>query len=264
MTTETLARPSLHKTPSLYREDTGRLPETSHPPRAFTDMLHDGFYLLLLLKNGYAPSDAELFREQIRRLLADFERNAHRFDALPEDVYAAKYAFCATVDEIVLSSDMPIRSIWERTPLQLNLFGDQLAGENFYLELERVRQRGQAGVQALEVFYMCLLIGFQGRYALEGPEKLNYLKASLDKEIAHLKGKRAQFAPHWKSPDNIRHMLTADIPMWVIGAALALLGAATFAGLSWLLAQHTNATLGNFFDVIKLAPKLAHITVSLP
>ncbi|WP_460844292.1 type IVB secretion system protein IcmH/DotU [Noviherbaspirillum agri] len=249
--------------PSLY-SDNVPLRQDQHQARTLAELMHDGFYLLLLLKNRYAPSDAENFTSQVRRLLDCFERNARRLNASAEDVYAAKYAFCAALDESILSSDLAIRDVWERAPLQLILFGDQLAGENFYKELEYVRHRGQASVQTLEVFYMCLLSGFQGKYALEGKEKLNYLIATLDKEIAHLKGKRAQFAPHWKSPDSVKHMMKAEVPMWIIGAAMTLLGIAAFATLNWLLVRHTNGMLGNYFDVVKIAPKLAHITISLP
>ncbi len=264
MTTDTLTQNTISQAPSLYAEGTPLRHEQPQAPRTLVDLLHEGFYLLLLLKNRYTPGDTDQFAAQVRRLLDNFERNARRMNTAIDDIYAAKYAFCAAVDETILSSDMVIREIWERAPLQLMLFGDQLAGENFYKELEAVRHRGQASVQALEVFYMCLITGFQGKYALESKEKLNYLIATLDKEIAHLKGKRTQFAPHWKSPDNIKHMMKAEIPMWTIGAALAFLGVLTYGGLSWLLAQHTNTTLGIYFDVIKLAPKIANLTISLP
>ncbi len=267
MTTETLFQNTVSLPPSLYTDNPSPLQEPlphTHQPRTLADLMHDGFYLLLLLKNRYLPADADQFALQVRRLLDNFERNARRMNQPVDDVYAAKYAFCAAVDETILSSDMPIREVWERAPLQLILFGDQLAGEHFFSELDQVRQRGQASVQALEVFYMCLLIGFQGKYMLEGKEKLNYLIASLDKEIAHLKGKRAPFAPHWKSPDDVRHLMKAELPMWIIGSALGFVGIALYGALSWYLAQHTNATLGNYFDIIKLTPKLAHITISLP
>lgn len=261
MTTDTLAATT--HAPSLYRENAPPR-QDQYQARSLSDLMHDGFYLLLLLKNKYAPADAEHFTLQVRRLLDGFERNARRLNVSSEDVYAAKYAFCAALDESILSSGLAIREVWERAPLQLILFGDQLAGENFYKELEQVRHRGHASIQTLEVFYMCLLSGFQGKYALEGEEKLNYLIATLDKEIAHLKGKRAKFAPHWKSPDNIKHMMRAEASMWTIGAALALFGITVFTGLNWLLIRHTNGLLGNYFDVVKLAPKLAHITISLP
>lgn len=263
MTTDTLLQNPVTQAPSLYADGVPPRLAQSHA-RTMVDLMHDGFYLLLLLKNRFAPSDAEHFAAQVRRFLDNFERNARLLNVSADDIYGAKYAFCAAIDETVLSSDMAIRAVWERAPLQLILFGDQLAGENFYRQLEQVRHRGQTSVQTLEVFYMCLLTGFQGKYALDGKEKLNYLIATLEKEITHLKGKRAQFAPYWKSPDNIKHMMKAEIPMWVIGSALALLGIAAYAGLSWLLAQHTNDMLGNYFDVIKLPPKLANITITLP
>ena len=99
---------------------------------------------------------------------------------------------------------------------------------------------------------------------LESKENLNYLIATLDKEIAHLKGKRAQFAPHWKSPDEIKHLMRAEIPVWIIGAAFSLFGIAVYATFNWLLAQHTNTTLDGYFDIVRLAPKVANIVISLP
>lgn len=264
MMIDTLTQNTVSLAPSLYGDGSAPRQETNYSPRTLVELLHDGFYLLLLLKNRYVPGDAEQFSAQLRRLLDNFERQARRLNVSAEDVYAAKYAFCAAVDETILSSEMGIREVWERAPLQLLLFGEQLAGENFYTELEEVRRRGEASVQTLEVFYMCMLTGFQGKYMLDGKEKLNYLIATLDKEIAHLKGKRAPFAPHWKAPDNVKHMIKADVPMWVMGSALAFLGIVTYAGLSWLLARHTNEVLENYFDIVKLAAKVAHITISLP
>lgn len=59
-----------------------------------------------------------------------------------------------------------------------------------------------------------------GKYLLEGPEKLAYLTARLGDEIAHMKGKRAAFAPHWPLPDQIAHRLKREVPVWAIGAVL--------------------------------------------
>ncbi|HJV85027.1 MAG TPA: type IVB secretion system protein IcmH/DotU [Noviherbaspirillum sp.] len=261
--TDALIQNTISHAPSLFED----MPAHSTPApatRSLADLMHEGFYLLLLMRNRYFPADPNQFSAQVCRLLDNFERNARRMNVAIDDIYAAKYAFCAAVDETILSSEMAIREIWEQAPLQLTLFGDQLAGENFYKELEAVRHRGQASVQTLEVFYMCLLTGFQGKYALESKEKLNYLIATLDKEITHLKGKRPQFAPHWKSPDQVKHMLRSELPLWVIGAALACLGLVTYGVLGWLLARHSNEVLGAYFDIIRLAPRIASITISLP
>ncbi|MET7443581.1 hypothetical protein, partial [Streptomyces sp. NPDC005568] len=46
---------------------------------------------------------------------------------------------------------------------------------------------------------------------------LAYLTARLGDEIAHMKGKRAPFAPHWPLPDQIAHRLKREVPVWAIG-----------------------------------------------
>jgi type VI secretion system protein ImpK len=250
--------------PSLYGNTIIEYADSYSSPRALVDLLHDGFYLLLLLKSRYFPGDAATFSGDVMQLLDRFEVEARELDVSAEDVYAAKYAYCAAIDEAVLGADMAIREEWERSPLQLKLFGDQLAGEQFFTELDEVRRRGASSVQVLEVFYMCLLTGYQGKYALESKEKLDYLITTLDKEITHLKGKRAAFAPFWRAPDSVAHLIKAEMPMWVIAAGFACLGMVGFASLNWALASEVNGTLGRYYDLVKLAPKLAHIVISLP
>lgn len=232
--------------------------------RDLMDLMYDGFYMLFLLKNRYAPRSAEEFRERVKAFLAEFERGAHRLGVSAEDGHLTKFAFCALVDEVVLMSQLQVREAWQRRPLQLELFGEQLAGERFFEYLERLRQEGAARIQVLEVFHMCLLLGFQGRYVLEGSEKLSYLTARLGDEIAQLRGRRAAFAPHWQAPDRISHKLRAEVPLWVIGAAFALLGLLGYLGLSTLLQRQTAQDLQAYENVIQLAPQAAHVTITLP
>lgn len=144
-------------------------------PKTLIELLYDGFYMLFMLRKRNNPKDAALFRTSIQLMLRDFEKNAKKLRVSAEDIHCAKYAYCALVDEIVLPSHFNIRDEWERLPLQLAFFGDQLAGENFFIKLEELRHKGAGHIQALEVFHLCLLLGFQGKYILEGPEKLNYL-----------------------------------------------------------------------------------------
>ena len=55
------------------------------------------------------------------------------------------------MDEIILSSDFAIRGDWERSPLQLRLFGEHLAGERFFDKLEKLRVDPVANLEALVV-----------------------------------------------------------------------------------------------------------------
>jgi type VI secretion system protein ImpK len=229
------------------------------------DLLYDGFVMLFLLRKKQQPASTEQFLGSIRNYLAEFERNAKKLDASAEEIYDAKYAFCAAVDESVLATpEFAIRAEWERRPLQLTMFGDHLAGEIFFDKLEALRAQGAARVQVLEVFYMCLLLGFQGKYLLEGQEKLGYLTARLGDEIANIKGKRAPFAPHWPLPDKISHTLRREAPQWVVAAVFSLIALLGFIGLSAHLNQGTQSMLADYHDIVRLGPRQANLTISLP
>lgn len=173
------APPSLFSADDLALLERHRQPAPAREARSLVDLLYEGCYMIFLLRNGQAPTEAAAFRERVRQFLVGFERGAQRLGAPAEDAYLSKFAFCALVDEVVLNADFRIRDDWERRPLQLEFFGEQLAGERFFEYLERLRQAGAPRVQVLEVYHLCLLLGFQGRYLLEGPEKLAYMTARL-------------------------------------------------------------------------------------
>jgi type VI secretion system protein ImpK len=236
----------------------------SRAARTLSDLMYDGFYMLFLLNNQQAPGDAAMFVTHIRAFLDEFERDARKLGAATEDIFDAKYAFCAAADECILRSTLSIRDLWERRPLQLAYFGDQLAGENFFEKLEVLRSHGATRSQTLEVFYLCLLLGFQGKYALEGTEKLGYLVARVGDELAHHKGKRTTFAPHWKAPDAVKHQLRGEMPLWAFAAGFALIGLVTLIGLRGLLGQQTGRQLAAYNQIVTQPPLTANITITLP
>jgi len=240
------------------------LADTPGGTNTLLDLMYDGFYALFMLKNGSGPQDKHVLLERMVTFLDDFGRGARRHGASADDVDAAKYAFCAAVDEIILRSEYSLRASWERRPLQLVVFGDQLAGENFFIRLENLRARGSVHVQALEVFHMCLLLGFQGRYILEGSEKLNYLTARLGDEIANMKGKPAPFAPHAQRPDQIVNKLRNDVPLWALCSVFALICALGYLGLRTSLNSNTADKMNAYNDIVKLAPRAANLTITLP
>lgn len=255
--------------PSLFGSNgpgQGPKPQAPAPAEASTllDLLYDGFYMIFLLRNRCAPVDITSFRDRVREFLTGFERNARKIAASSKSVYLAKFAYCALVDEVVLMSQSKIRGEWERNPLQLEFFGEQLAGERFFDHLDKLREAGAPKLQLLEVYHMCLLMGFQGKYIIEGSEKLGYLTGRVGDEIAAHKGKSHGFAPHWAAPDRVSHALRSEVPLWVIGSVFALLGLLGFLGVrSWLDRQTAN-DLGKYNEVVKLAPAPAHVTITLP
>jgi len=259
-----LTTPSLLPSRAAEENTVARVGEAGSTRTSLLDLMSDGFYMLFLLRNRYAPASTAPFKQRVQAFLATFERQAKALDHSTQDIYLSKYAFCALVDECILHSQFRVREDWELQPLQLELFGDQLAGEHFFDRLEEARREGKPRIAVLEIFHMCLLVGFRGRYVLEGSEKLAYLTARLGDEIAHLKGARPAFAPHWAAPDTVAHRLRYETPLWALLSLVALASTLAFAGMRWSLGHDVKQAMDSHAGMINLPQRAAHFTISLP
>lgn len=85
------------------------------------------------------------------------------------DVVDMAYAVVALADEVALHKGGAIRDFWMQRPLQLHYFNENLAGEGFFHRLNAVMS-DPGRIEILRVYYICLLLGFQGKYAIRGGE----------------------------------------------------------------------------------------------
>jgi len=80
----------------------------------------------------------------------------------------AFFAVIALLDESVLKLQSPAFADWAQRPLQEEMFGHNRAGEVFFEHLRALlaRQDSQETADCLEVYCLCMLLGFKGQYAL--------------------------------------------------------------------------------------------------
>lgn len=205
------------------------------------DLMEDGIYLLFILRSGTGPQNSDEFNMRIDAFLEQFERNARNFHKDLEDIQDCKYAFCALMDEIILNSQFEIRPTWELNPLQLRIFGEHLAGDRFFDRLDNLRQAPSIHAEALEVFYTCLLLGFQGRYILEGEDKLGNLITRIGQELWTIKGTKPSFAPSWKPSFQFGAFVRHELPLWLFYVILALVAILVFLGFSYALRPQSDS-----------------------
>ena len=74
----------------------------------------------------------------------------------------AKYALAAWIDEMLIEAPWEGRGYWKNRSLEIELFKGATAHETFYLKAEEAKS--QATRDALEVFYVCVVLGFRGLY----------------------------------------------------------------------------------------------------
>ncbi len=161
-----------------------------------------------------AVANAELFRGHIRESLRKAAQDAIGQGYAQEDVQLALYAIVALIDESVMNSHQAVFSDWPRLPLQEELFGGHVAGETFFENLQRLMSRTAFPQTAdlLEVFYLCLLLGYRGRYAVAGGD-LRGITESLRDKIQKIRGGTGMLAPRWALPEEMAQ--TSRVDPWI-------------------------------------------------
>ena len=115
----------------------------------------------------------EQIRSDIERLMAEGQGSI-RYGEIPEADYSmARFAMCAWIDEAIMNSDWNEKMRWQREPLQRLYYQTTNAGELFF---ERLNAIGAHQNDVREVYYLCLAMGFMGRY---GNESDRYLLEQL-------------------------------------------------------------------------------------
>lgn len=145
---------------------------------------------------------SEAFRNRMKSALKEIARAAAKRGYASEDVQEANFAVIAFLDEAVLTSSDPGRSQWARKTLQEELFEQRAAGELFFKRLEALRANRDSPqlVQVLEVYYLCLLLGYEGRYAVGPKAELHVLMDNVRERIERISGRTPYFSPEGQLP----------------------------------------------------------------
>jgi type VI secretion system protein ImpK len=184
------------------------------------------FDLILRLKAGIVAPSNDL-RPKVASMLEDFEKRAERYRFNHKIVQVSKFALAAFVDETVLMNNFPMRDQWEKYALQLEYFGEQLAGNKFFEKLQAMLGQIEVTKDAVEVYYVCMLLGFKGRYAVYEQEKLlAIMQQTANALVKAGKIVPVELSPHWLVNDQPEPPKKRAMPVWAKLTALGGLGIA--------------------------------------
>jgi type VI secretion system protein ImpK len=200
------------------------------------------FTLVLQLRAAHAYGDAEVLRGRIKRKLEAARREAEHHGVPPEDAREADFALVAFLDETLLSSDWSQKDQWLARPLQLELFNRYDAGEEFFHRLDGLRANPGLHAEVLEVYYLCMALGFKGKYQLHGQEELRELIEGTYAEVAKQPGlKVGRLAPHGAPRDTVAGEVRGRLPTWALVAVAVVLGLVVYLGMSLYISNTADA-----------------------
>lgn len=166
--------------PSTSRAAPASLPGRHSLARIFEPCLS----LIVRLRSATGVDDAGAVRRSAARLLDRAESAARETGLSDAAITDADFAITAFLDETVQGSDWENKEPWVTHPLQLERFGRYDAGEEFFVRLEALRSRRDEQPAALEVYYLCLALGFRGRYQVQDQTPVQDLLQDLADDLS--------------------------------------------------------------------------------
>ncbi len=215
----------------------GRGPRVRHS-RAHPNPLVSAFSALLEiapeLERAMPPANAETLRLRLQDNLIDARDGAVGMGVPLTRANQAAWFVAALLDDIALNTPWGGHSDWPRQPLVTGLSGDVNAGTKFFDLLEELQRYANRDPELLELAYLCVSLGFRGKYRVQGGAgdgALIALRSSIARAIRNSDAEQADLSPNWRgviAADEVRRFA---IPLWTIALAAAALITAMYVGL---------------------------------
>jgi type VI secretion system protein ImpK len=186
--------------------------------------------LLSSLRNVATVPDPGRLRERTIVEVRGYEQ-ALRNAKLPlELIRTSHYAICASLDDVVQNTPWGSRGAWSSASLVSTFHQEVRSGDRFFDLLGRLCQTPGKFLPAIELMYLCMSLGMQGRYRVSprGAAELGRVREETYLVILRQRGAAdPALSAHWRGVSAPYRPLKAELPVWLSAlAAIGLIGLA--------------------------------------
>lgn len=232
------------------------------------------------LESALPPENPEILRTRLLEELVRARDAAVAAGSSLERADQAAWVVAALLDDLALNTPWGGASAWPRQPLVVMLRGDVDAGAQFFARLEELERHPNRDRDLLELQYLCLALGFRGKYRVpgrSGDRSLNAVRIAAARFLRDADAEAAPLSPHWKGVNAADEAPRFTIPIWVMAAAAAVIATGIHIGLSLGLSNHAaelttlvrtlppaaRAEIGRATEQTAAAPPLDSVEIAL-
>ena len=164
----------------------------------------------------------------------------------------ARYLLCTMLDEAVLNTPWGAESAWTQRSLLATFHKETAGGEKFFAILDRLRNSPAENIDALELIYICLSLGYEGKYRVisRGRDQLEQLRDDIFYIIRSYRGEyERSLSPCWQGLASGRSSLSNYVPMWVVASVVVGLMALTYSGFRYWLDQSSSVVTEQLVEI---------------
>ena len=208
------------------------------------------------------PNPAGL-RDALSEGIRKFESQA-RAQGLPnEQVVAGRYILCTLLDESAASTPWGGSGVWSGNSLLVQFHNESWGGEKVFQLMSKLAENVDANRNLLELLYVVLGLGFQGRYRVieNGEAQLDSVRQRLAQMLGQGRSAERTLSPRWQGVEVRGQRFVEGVPLWLIASAVLVLLAIIYAGFRWSLA---NSADGLFNKLAELDAKKVQLAAPPP
>lgn len=194
--------------------------------------------LATLIRGTPTQPDIEGLRRRAAEEIRAFETRAGKLDLPRNTVRMARYALAATIDDVAQNTPWGGNDVWAARSMVASFDREAIGGERFYEVLDQAHKEPGSNLWLLELMYLCLSLGFQGRLRVErrGADELARLRSGLYATIRNQRGEfERDLSPRWRGMEIGHRMLRRRFPVWLVWVLTAGLMVFAWLGLDYLL-----------------------------
>jgi type VI secretion system protein ImpK len=181
------------------------------------------------IRHALRHPDPAGLHARVRAQIDAFERVAHGAGLAEKQVEVARFALCALLDDSAAAT--PWSRAWAACGLLAQTQDEEAAGERFFVLLDKLMAAPAAHIEALEFLYVCLALGFEGRYRSGegGRQALTQIRARVLEALAPLRPPvPRELSEGWRGTPIRRRRLPGVLVLWSLACAGALVLAALY------------------------------------
>lgn len=120
-------------------------------------------FLLIKFRNTEINDNIIELREKVLNEVRDFELRAQHHQYNAEMISISRYCICTAIDEVALLASRS-NPVWSQNTLLNHLQKETWGGERFFIFLEEASKKPKENLALLELLYLLLSLGFEGKY----------------------------------------------------------------------------------------------------
>jgi type VI secretion system protein ImpK len=221
--------------------------------------------LAVRLRSTAALANVDTLRERVVNEIRAFERRVSSTDLPREALRGGHYAICATIDDVINNTPWGMSAQWARQSMCGIFHKDVAGGDRFFDFLGHFQREPGRYTSVLELMYLCLSLGFEGRFrvAQRGASELLRVREGLYNLLRQSRGEvEPALSPQWRGLEAPHRPLSSVLPAWVIGVAVAALLTLFYVVFSYLLSDDSDRVFGRFAALPPAGPVALYIPVA--